>query len=342
MQFLLSVATPIENIVPVTDLTSLITTVASATAALVAIIGGFLVSRVISLSTENGGIKRRLNELQHDIDNKNQIFDDVNEWLLKFDIDNFVTTKVIEMVVAEQSLDTILEETRFDSLTIQELEPTYIQLNEMTNEMYEYLKKRDDNEIDDFDINETDFKEIQKDAFNTGMKDIYEYESWYEMIYDELQFRILEELPEPTQTIGQGAWAIEIPKFNIRVGSLPPASRLNISSVKKDYTVFHQRDNERADAQYALALLKGQYEELEKTYNDYAKPKGVISGLLVLAYASVVSIAYPLTLLPYETNHYNDSQTKWLILSLFFSQFLLLFAYLFWQVRQLSFTKKSA
>lgn len=55
------------------DLNGLISTIISSTAALVAIIGGFLVSRVISLSSEKNSIVRRLREINNDLKSKKRV-----------------------------------------------------------------------------------------------------------------------------------------------------------------------------------------------------------------------------------------------------------------------------
>ena len=72
------------------DLNILISTIISATAALVAIIGGFLVSRVITLSSEKNSIVRRLKEINNELSNKQEILDRVELILLEDDVDDFI------------------------------------------------------------------------------------------------------------------------------------------------------------------------------------------------------------------------------------------------------------
>ena len=55
------------------DLNGLISTIISSTAALVAIIGGFLVSRVITLSGEKNGILKKIKEIDKELDIKNTL-----------------------------------------------------------------------------------------------------------------------------------------------------------------------------------------------------------------------------------------------------------------------------
>jgi len=66
------------------DLNILISTIVTATAALVAIIGGFLVSRVITMASERKGIER-IRELKNDLSAKRKMYDRAELVLLNED-----------------------------------------------------------------------------------------------------------------------------------------------------------------------------------------------------------------------------------------------------------------
>ena len=61
------------------DLNGLISTIISSTAALVAIIGGFLVSRVITLSGEKSGILKKIKEIDKELDIKNSLYESAKQ-----------------------------------------------------------------------------------------------------------------------------------------------------------------------------------------------------------------------------------------------------------------------
>lgn len=290
----------LEVVAPVTDLTSLITTVASSTAALVAIIGGFLVSRVISLSSEHGGIKKRIDEVNVDILNKKDRLQIINDWLYNFDANDFANQETIKLIVDSKSLQEIIDERNFKRLSYEELQPIYNTMSNAFDEMYTYLFEGTKKDIFFSDLK---FEDIKKDSHTMNFS---QYENIYLMIFEELRY-----------------------------GSEPSIN------FKSDYDSYRTKKESKKNAELDLKVLEKHKESLLQMYYDYAKPKGVISGLFVLAYASLVSIVYPLTLLPYPTEYYNDNQTKWLVLGLFFSQLLFLFAYLFWQVHKLSSIKKT-
>lgn len=73
------------------DLTSLISTIVTSVSALVAIIGGLLVSRVISLANDKHFIQWQVDELQLNIDHKKRILADIEFFLLEDDLDDFIT-----------------------------------------------------------------------------------------------------------------------------------------------------------------------------------------------------------------------------------------------------------
>jgi len=134
---------------------------------------------------------------------------------------------------------------------------------------------------------------------------------WYENIYD----AIYELVPE--KSTGFTNWGgLSLPRLNF----LTP----DITNVQNYREKVKERDHLKND----LVVLNVQKDEQKKILGDYGKPIGLWSGLLVLVYACLVGIVYPSTLLPYSIGVYNDINTKWLILGLFFSELMALFLYL--------------
>ena len=71
---------------PRVDPNPLLTTTATATAALVAIVGGLLVSRVINLAAERSGLEQRLTDLKARLTSAQTRSDDFEERLLRWDV----------------------------------------------------------------------------------------------------------------------------------------------------------------------------------------------------------------------------------------------------------------
>ena len=274
------------------DLNNLITTTTTSTAALVAIIGGFLVSRVISISSEQNGIKRKIREINNDLIAKRDIITNIEKYLFEDDLNDFVTNKNINRMLSGESLEDIIEEDEYTFLSMQELEPYLRQLREIANELYGLIENTDEVY--------TKFSQFNKEFYDFVYPDRKE---WYAMIFEEI-YKLSQ--PQPTGMLsGFGSFISGNPN-----------------------TDYRESKKEKERLENEITILDLQKNEQIKILDDYGQPKWIWSGLFVLIYASIVSIIYPSTLLPYPPNTYNDIQTKWLILSLFYSQLFALFIYL--------------
>jgi len=276
------------------DLNNLITTITTSTAALVAIIGGFLVSRVISISSEQNGIKRKIREIKNDLIAKRDIIINIEKYLFEDDLNDFVTNENIKRMLSGKTLEDIIEKDEYTFLSIEELEPYFRQLRDIAQELLDLMGKSDKIY--------TKFSQFNKDFYDFIYPDRKE---WYAMIFEEIYKSSQSRPTGMISGIGYGS-------FN----------NVNTNTDYKD----SKREKERIENE--VTILELQKKEQIKMLDDYGQPKWIWSGLFVLIYASIVSIIYPSTLLPYPPNTYNDIQTKWLILSLFYSQLLALFIYL--------------
>ena len=276
------------------SLNDLITTIIAATAGLVAIIGGFLVSRVIAIASEQNGIKRRIREIKNDLLAKREMKDTAEKFLFEDDLNDFVTDENINRMLHGKSLDTIITEDDYDYLTKDEVEPYYKQLQGMASEILSFINKSDDC-FEKFN----EFKQAYNDFRYPERID------WYEKI-----FKQIKEINDPE------------PQFPFGSLKFKPISHVPPNTDYKD--TRKERDRLIDD----IRVLELQQEEQLKILNDYGKPKWVWSGLFVLVYACIVGIVYPSTLLPYPKDKYDDVLTKWFLLGLFFSQLLALIIYL--------------
>ncbi|MCY9107257.1 hypothetical protein [Bacillus atrophaeus] len=281
------------------DLNGLISTITTSTAALVAIIGGFLVSRVISLSSEQTGIKRRIREIDNDLLAKKELLQNIENYLLEEDAKDFLKDNIKKLLQME-SLSEIINEDKYNYRSEEELKPYFNEMQNIMQELFTLFDKLE--ELDD------DFDDFYKKNSH-HLKDI-EKRDLYEIAYDGMMDWV------SSQSQSSDPFALAL---NYR----PPIS--NLPSVNLEY-----RDKKREhDRLYDdIRVLELQIEEQRKILNDYGKPRGVWGGFAVLVYACIVGIIYPSMLLPYPTDTYNDNLTKYWLLILFFSQLVALFVYL--------------
>lgn len=279
------------------DSNLLISTVATSTAALIAIIGGFLVSRVITLASEREGQKQILRDVFLDISNREYLFQKAKEELLAYDHDRFINEYAEKLIDDNISLEDIFEEEEeelYMGWDIDEFRSAYEEFIMIKDHVIEIIHQ--DQLTSSVEL-VYDFDEFMKQ--NTS--DLLGNKSWYEIIYYHFQER-------------------ESP-FGYSVSTmLAPSSASFVKERRKSYQEkekeFHTHNNE-------LTFLYRKKTEHEKILKNFGGTNNMWAGLLVLVYASIVGIVIPVT-----WGLYGSSPNKTMILCLFLSQLVALFIYL--------------
>lgn len=290
------------------NLDILISTIVTSTAALIAIIGGFLVSRVITLSSEQNGINRKLRELNNEINAKKDALAQVSKYIISEDAFDFISDNVDELSNGKSSLEKIYKEDRYTELTLEQLEPYVKEYNSIFKEILSHMKE--------FSSLPSDF-----DNFKRGLTiELSQPQKldWYELAYG----FIYESLPKRKS---DNSFLPDISTLTNFHNTVRPVNHYYNDQVK----IKEQLEKE-------LIVLELQKTEQNKVLVEYGKPHGVWSGLIVLIYSGIVGIAYPVTLLPYPLNKYNDSLTKVVLIVLFLSELIALFGYLILAMRKLT------
>lgn len=299
------------------DLNILISTIVTATAALVAIIGGFLVSRVITMSSERKGIERRVREIRNDLLAKRDIYENAEEILLEEDVDDFIRDNLEELVKREKTLEEIVEDDDYNNRSIEELQPYLEKLEQLILEVEGMVNGSYRDDISN------DFESFLKDE---QIKVKYPQEMY---LYKDVFYYIKKTLPKRQANPLISAF----PDVHQSV-MMKPSLISSIGPV--NHQLYRDKKKNRDTLKDEVKILTLQLEEQEKILEDYAKPRGFWGGLIVLIYASIIGVAYPTTLLPYPMNTYDDGATKWLLVSLFVSQLVVLFAYLTFEMYRMT------
>jgi hypothetical protein len=289
------------------NLDSLISTVAASTAAIVAIVGGLIISRLLSLSSEKNGVVRRLRELVADVGTLQQQSDEISEFLLRDDAEDFIKDHAKDLVLDGTPFEELVDVHNYPYRTVEELRP-FIQMFEEVKEDFYKIVERDDFDLpEEFDY----FFKNEKLAFP-------ERRFYYKTIFREFDKELLRRTKGPYGSV----------KY------MPMISTATVPSYSIQY--YRQQKTERDRLDGEIALLKKQIEVQRATLQAYGKPDGVWSGLFVIMYSCLVSVVWPCMLLPYEVNRYNDQLTRWTILGFFFSALLALFVYIGWSTYKLT------
>ena len=132
------------------DLTNILTTIAACSASIVAILGGFIASKLIAINAERDEVDTRISELDEEIAfytneqttlQRNLDEDDA----LDFIIDN------IENIIEERSLDEIYKEEERPRLTKDVLRPYWERGEKAYQLLYDILSQKDDEDYEEND-----------------------------------------------------------------------------------------------------------------------------------------------------------------------------------------------
>lgn len=289
------------------DLNTLISTIVTSTAALVAIIGGFLISRVITLSSEQTGVKRKLNEIKNDIFAKGEMLKKIEQDLLDEDAEDFIDYNYTDLLFNEKSFEEIVGIEGFRNRSSEDLQP-YI------DELY-LVKSELEKVVAEAAVIHNDYDEFMR----IYKPQLSHRKDWYELIYSHLIYELKRQRRKQEQKRGELGGVIS----RLDIDLIPPSS-VNLLSRnfhinnQENIRAYREKKRDRNRLKDELTVLRIQKEDQKKILLDYGKPKGLWWGLAVLFYACLVGIAYPSTLLPYPVAFYDDESTKLLLLGLFF------------------------
>lgn len=265
-------------------------------------------SRVITLSSERNSIERRIQEINNEINSKEEMLERIEFLLLESDIDDFIEEYAEDILLGKKTVSEILEDDNSIELKEEELE-SYI----------EDLKRIFDNLMDY--INRTSIDYQLPSNFNRFTKDndidINDNRNWYKDVYTIIYNNLPDEPPE--SSILGGVWG-----YSFKPPKIPTVSIPNMGDIKW----YNEKVKERDSLEDNLMILTGLQEEQKKILNKFGSISGLWSGLLVLGFSTIAGIIVPALLLPYPLNKYDDLATRRLLLFLFINSLISLFLYL--------------
>jgi hypothetical protein len=297
-----------------TDPNWLLSTVVQSTATFVAIVAGFIISRLLALSAERSGIQTKVRDIKLQLGIKKQILDDLEKRLLEMDADDFLEKSyVLNMIIESDgqiSLREVLKQVTDYNRSEDELRPYWDEAVKATKNAFRIVK---DN-----------FSELEKnedtDVFlkNLGV-DLSSYR-W--KIYHLVFFKMLDEYEKERNPFGaiiNSTAKIHIPEFP----SIDENTRYRV--IEQDIEII-ERD------EYAL---EKQLSDLEAQLKQLGQPQGVKLGIIFLVYFSLVGIVIPAFFLPFPVEQFTSAY-KWGIFLLFISGLVFFVLYLVKLVLQLT------
>jgi hypothetical protein len=319
---------PVEaNLACVIDSGTLLTTCAVVGAAIVAIVGGLLVARFVTLDSAQEGADRRVAELETRLEHATGDARVAARQLLDHDLDYALDDEVVyEALIRSYNEDqsenpqavvamTFLRElTDLDGFTDSEVEPAIRQIAAEMTAALSHLR----------DLVPEQEEQERWRGFKRGRHLSVGNESVWLAAYE----FISEARRSAARKVRSSLYGFNVPSL---VG-MPESALLGLGSHRRD---ARRRLQEFLDMAKAEESAVGR--QLAIAVEDRAriiKPKGLISGLLVLAYLAAVSIVLPVLLLTPAPATLSDTQAI-IVSSFFLSGIVVLFVYMGWLASRL-------
>lgn len=275
------------------ELTNLLTTIAGCSATVIAIVGGFIGSKLIALSTERDEILARLLEIDEEISFKMKKVVDANKDLDEDDALDFIRDN-IKSVVLEESLDKVYKIEERPRLSKEELNPYWDKAIKISRKLcYDHLSKGE--EVNDDGVPNKLAAKIEANFDYTVCK------------YAARSFNCMQR--GNNSMFSAMLIADDLPRIN---GNW-----------------YHKTRDEVNKEKLSIEWLTIQKKQLMIRKNALKKPKGMKSGLVVFGLFSLFGVLSPLIIIPFSTeNYYYYLIVKYCVIYMFAMGLLAVFMYL--------------
>lgn len=287
------------------DLTTVLTTIAAASASIVAILGGFIASKLIAISSERSAALERLKQIDEELAfhvserDKFQAENDEDDAL------DFIRNAIGDLYNGIP-LETVYSKVDHPRIPMETLKPYWDRAVTLKEQFLDRIQKH-------YALTE-DY--IPQRLLLTVKKDDFGYEVLLEL-GRELERRTLEAeraRGKPSSPLGF---------------VLPDMSNLVMPSVPVSGYSYRKNCDSIQEHKSAIALLNLQKKQCEEQISTLKKPRGMGLGLLIFALFTIFCIIIPLGCSPFSTDSYKDFiMAKGVFLGLFVIGLITIFGYL--------------
>lgn len=299
------------------DYNWLLSTSAQSAAAIVAIVAGFILSRVLSLSADRSGIESRLNDIRNNLRFKSTELKEISERIVRWDAQDFLESVADRLAETrgEIALEELIEESNFTGLSKEELEPYYDKAIEITQRAYELFLKHP-------------FKSEPPQTVGNYLEQIKikvpdEELTFYHPVYQLFRKHYRSRRRDAFGVSGMGLLSDD----SVHIAFSPVAR----ARIEKYNQLVKEQDALRAEVKW----LKSQEDDLLQKSNHMGRPKGLWLGVIALIYFSISGIIIPIVWLPVASERFTPTY-KWIVVACFVSGLLFVLGYLIWSIWHLS------
>jgi hypothetical protein len=298
------------------NISSLLATLAQSSAAVVAIVGGFLVSRLVALSSEREGVRRQLAGAKDELKHVRRDYAAAHEYRLSNSLGTFYDWVIDDLVKAGERFDhaTLLESIPRGS-SVEEMEPYLNELRERVTAAAAVVRGK----IQSDDNSRLKFEDLVARGLQVDDRDRH----MTELIVDQIAS---EELPDPPT---RGIFGLGFDSPDLRIAGL----RDNASRIT-EMRRLDESIREEQDLQGRLAILEANERRLDEELVKIGRPVGVTSAIIILAVYSLIGILLPVVVMAMNPAKLAGAIVASLVV-LFGAGLFAVLAYIFWYARTL-------
>ncbi len=269
------------------DPSSLLSTLSQSSAAMVAIIGGFLVSKLVAISSEREALKRQLKSARQRLKHVQPAYDEAYRYRLENSKDTFagrILDDLVEAGLNEVNYETISAENIPRGSSLSEMLPYAITLHERVKKAYDKISPLLKGEYSDSSLDIDDLKK-------RGLKVAEADESMYEDVF----YKLKSQLPEQPTTNFMGILT-KVPSYNMgAIGAIRPAWSHDIDARRLDESI-----REEQDLKEQLVATESEISRLTYDLAKLGKPDGVLSAVFILSSLSLLGIVFPVIVMAFN------------------------------------------
>lgn len=275
------------------DYNWLFSATAQCSATIVAILGGFIASRLLTINSERRELLIKIRDLDEEIRFKESRIDELEKIMLNEDMDDFIKDKLDELL-EERPIEDVFTVAESRGYDIEDYRPGWENALATVRQARCYFAKNPDKIQSEFD-----------DIAKKQLENLYDltYEIW-EKVYKN------ERIEARSQTASYGS---NFPLMGVDIAAF------DVPSVGYSYAdAMNYRDNNRElGAETAnVEWLKKQRESFIQRKKALTKPNGMGKGIFVFVFFSIIGIVFPIALMPFATGQYMPI-LKWVDIGLF-------------------------
>lgn len=294
-------------------------TVAQSTAALVAIVGGFMVSRFITIDSEMAGARRRLEEATEHYDSTLESKSRADEALTRRKAREYLTDQQrIEALLSAEGMPTaeqLLDEEDC-GLTAEELQPHLIEAAAVVTSLRPRFEAFPD--------------EIQFPAWGTARRGLkMPIDDW-----DYLRSQLYNQITDQKEAIARAEKRAAERKSNlfgmsmdVIQPSIPLMSSLAGITAVRDRSAMDRLRDQRDQVDRDLAVATAELRLARRAAMAIGRPRGLVLSLWVLTILTILGLVVPVVELAREPLD-GDATARWIILVCFLIGLALLLSYL--------------